>query len=49
MNRMVPLLSSQQLHKVEHYNTHFMDELTEVLRGQVLGQETQQGLECMSM
>ena len=49
VNQTLPPLSSQQPHEVGHYDTHFTDELIEVLRSQVLGQGTQQCLECMSI
>ena len=49
VDQTLPPLSSQPPHKVGHYDTHFTDELIEVLRNQVLGQGTQQGLECMSI
>ena len=49
VSQTLPPLSSQQPHEVGHYDTHFTDELIEVLRSQVLGQGTRQGLECMSI
>ena len=48
VNQTLPPLFSKQPHEVDHYDTHFTNDLTEHLRGQVLGQGTQQGLECTS-